>query len=263
MNDDPWAGSLEPRPNEGQLAIRAILGPAAPVSGSQAFPVSCEDGSRWYAKAPNNPQGPRVLVTEYLVSEAGQLIGAPVCEVKPLTIPEAFAGYQVLNGPVLTAGVASGSREIRDAREMRPTLEHRDRDDNARRHAGVFALFDWCWGDDQQWLRVETADQMLYSHDHGFYLPPGGQDWTTASLQANVDVEHSLGLPADGLDVDELERLADALDALDAASLRPLLATVPVVWPVSDDELKEVGRFLERRARQVARRMRDMRAKLI
>jgi hypothetical protein len=106
MNDDPWAGSLEPRPNEGQEAVRAILGPAAPTSGSQAFPVSTQDGSRWYAKAPNNPQGPRVLVTEYLVSEAGQLIGAPVCEVKPVTIPEALAGYQVPNGPLLTAGVA-------------------------------------------------------------------------------------------------------------------------------------------------------------
>lgn len=263
MSDDPWAAALEPRSNEGLLAIRVVLGPAAAVSGSQAFPVSSEDGRRWYAKAPNNPQGPRILATEYLVSEVGQLIGAPVCEVKPLAIPEVFAGYQVPNGPILTPGVASASREIQDAREMRPTLEHRDRDDNARRHAGVFALFDWCWGDDQQWLRVETADQMLYSHDHGFYLPPGGQDWTIASLQAGVDVAHPLGLPVEGLDVDELERLADALDAVDAASLRPLLASMPAAWPVSDDELREAGRFLERRAPAVAGRMREIRAKLI
>jgi hypothetical protein len=213
-------------------------------------------------KAPNNPQGARILVTEYIVSCVGDLIDAPVCTVRPITIPDDFDGFQVVNGPKLAGGIASASREIADAIEMRPALLYRDRDDNSRRHAGVFALFDWCWGDDQQWLAVETDDHRLYSHDHGFYFPPGGAEWSKDSLRASVDVPHPLMVPPDGLQTDELERLADALDEVDAADLQPILLSVPAPWDVSDDDLQALCSYLTTRAPQVAARIREIRAKL-
>ena len=89
------------------------------ASGSQAFPVLATDGGRWHVKAPNNPQGSRVLVTEYLMSRVGQLIGAPVCEVSPIAITEEFADFQVVNGPKLAKGIASASRDVADVTEMR------------------------------------------------------------------------------------------------------------------------------------------------
>lgn len=262
MAQDPWAGSITgQRPADAALTMTAVLGPSQPTSGSRAFPVSA-DGRRWYAKAPNNPQGGQILATEYIVSRVGDLISAPVCTVRPMTIPAAFNGFQVVSGPMLHPGIASASLEIPDAVEMRPTLEHRDKDDNARRHAGVFALFDWCWGDDQQWLQVETDEHRLHSHDHGYYLPPGGESWTKDTLVANVDVPHPLGLPPDGLDVAELERLANALNTIHMVDLQPILRSVPAAWPVTDDDLEELGRYLERRAPQVASRIMDLRAKL-
>lgn len=250
------------RPEEVELAIRGVLGPAAHVSGSQAFPALGSDGGRWHVKVPNNPQGPRVLVTEYLMSRVGQLIGAPVCEVKPIAITAEFAGVQVVNGPRLEEGIGSASRDIPDATEMRASLEHRDRDDNARRHAGVVAFYDWCWGDDPQWLIVATRDSELHSHDHGFYLPPGGQSWTTETLEANVDVPHPIGTTAAGLDIAELERLADALRAVTAEHLADVFGTVPAGWPITDAELERLSSYLCQRAPQVAHRIDQLRETL-
>lgn len=250
-------------PTDAKLSIRAVLGPAQPNSGSQAFPVLASDGGRWYVKAPNNPQGDQILVTEYLVSQVGALIGAPVCTVRPIEIPSDLERFQVVNGPELRTGIGSASQAIPDAVEIRPHLLYRNEDDNARRHAGVFALFDWCWGDDQQWLAVETDEHRLYSHDHGYYFPPGGQNWTPADLEANVDQPHELNLPADGLDVDELARLADALDGLAASDVGAILESVPDEWRVSDEDLEALGKYLQNRAPAVASRLRALRAKLI
>jgi hypothetical protein len=175
MAADAWQ-----RPDAVDLGIKGILGPSQPSSGSRAFPVLASDGCRWYVKVLNNPQGGQVLVTEYLVSAVGGLIDAPVCEVRPIAISEDFAGYQVPNGPRLDVGIANASLAIADVAEMRPVLLHREGDDNACRHAGIYALFDWCWGDDPQWLAVETDDHRVYSHDHGFYLPAARAGQLTA-----------------------------------------------------------------------------------
>jgi hypothetical protein len=182
---------LGPRPQTVELAMTAVLGPSRP-SGSQAFPVSTADGRRWYLKAPNNPQGGHVLATEYIVSQVRRIIGAPVCIVEPITVGRDFVGSQIVNGPQLVEGIGSASLEIPGVREMRPALEYRDQDDNARRHAGVYALFDWYWGDDQQWLEAEDDEHRLYSHDHGFYFPPGGAQWSAATVCASHGCERRM-----------------------------------------------------------------------
>lgn len=251
------------RANVVDLSIKAVLGPAQTPSGSHAFPVLGSDGERWIMKAPNNPQGARILVTEFLMSEVGHALGVPVCEVKPMMIIEEFVGTQIANGPILELGIGSASRQVPDVVEIRGQLTDRERDDNRRRHAAVFAFFDWCWGDDPQWLVCETADQRLYSHDHGFYLPPGGQDWTPETLAANVDIPHLLpGASQDGLDVGELERLAAELRGLEVTTLNAIFARVPSSWPASDADLEAVGEYLLKRAPQVASRIDELRARL-
>lgn len=256
-----WTGSLRgSRSNDVELRLEAVLGESE-GGGSGSFPASASDQARWYVKPQNNGQGPKVIVTEYLVSAAGELVGAPVCEVQPIAIPHELAGHRFVTGIELQAGIASASRAVGDCVEDRSLL-HRNRDDNARRHAGIFALFDWCWGGDVQWLYQATAESRIYSHDHGWYLPPEGPSWTIDQLVATVDHSHALGLPTDGLDAEELDRLADALEAIGESALSPVLRAVPTDWPVTDEELEAVGWYLERRAAATAGRMRDMAGKI-
>jgi hypothetical protein len=69
----------------------------------------------------------------------------------------------------LAEGYGSASLEVGDVVEVR-SLQHRSEDDNARRHVGVYALYDWCWGADDQWLYQGGTRNTIFSHDHGSYL---------------------------------------------------------------------------------------------
>lgn len=129
------------------------------------------------------------------------------------------------------------------------SLEYRQRDDSQRRHAGVLALYDWCWGGDDQWLYCETDDRKLYSHDHGWYLPEVGPDWSEASLLGHVDTPHTLHGPSNDLDQTALRQLAERLEPVTREELAAMLQGVPVSWSASDAELEALGFFLERRAR--------------
>jgi hypothetical protein len=224
--------------------------------GSGSFQVRASDGGRWWLKPINNLQSPRVTINEYLVGRVGALCGAPVCNVKLILIPEEFAGWQFRPGHHLVAGIANASQEVRAAREDR-ALVARTRDDNRTRHAGVFALYDWCFGGDPQWLYAADDDEKTYSHDHGMYLP-GADSWTEETLLAHVDKAHELGLEPTDLSKDAVEAAAAAIEASTTDVLAPILCSVPQEWPVTNRELAVLGYFLERRAPGTAGRVRAM-----
>ena len=120
------------------------------------------------------------------------------------------------------------------------------------------ALYDWCWGGDDQWLYSEPDDRKLYSHDHGWYLPDVGPNWDESSLARCVDMPHVAPYPEDGLNATELERLASRLESISRDEIRLVLSEVPVSWPVTDAQLESLGYFLERRAAAVATRLRTL-----
>jgi hypothetical protein len=260
VEHDDWRGLVVGRTDDVGLSLRSVLGESE-GGGSGSFPGRASDNERWYVKPQNNRQGGQVIVSEYLVSAVGLIVGAPVCDVQPIHIPPDLAGHGFATGLVLEPGVASASRAVPDAIEDRGLL-HRERDDNRKRHAGVFVLYDWCWGGDPQWLYSATEESKLYSHDHGWYFPPEGPTIEGAAVTANVDVPRPLGQPDSGLDGEELERLAAAVEGVSRAELAAVLNSVPASWPISDATLEALGHFLERRTEGVARRTRDVRAKL-
>ncbi len=257
---DDWKGLVSGRtdpPTPLQVEMPLV---ASPAGGSGTFLAEGSDNRRWWVKPQNNLQGPRVIVTEYIVASAGSLIGAPVCEVAVVEIPEELAGWEFRPSAYLAPGLAHASLAVDDA-EAR-TLEYRDRDENRRRHAGVYALYDWCWGGDDQWLYCESDDRKLYSHDHGWYLPENGPDWAEATLVAHVDEPHPASYPTNNLDAAELTALAARLRQPLRQRLVDMLVTVPASWPVADSDLEALGFFLERRGPAVAARLDTMGGRL-
>ena len=116
---------------------------------------------------------------------------------------------------------------------------------------------DWLAGGDQQWLYSGSAQNAYYSHDHGHFFP-GGPDWTQAALAATGTDARQLGVPPDGLDKTELERLANAIEAQTRVEIDDVMSKIPIAWPVGDVELEALAAFLESRRGPAAARLRRL-----
>jgi hypothetical protein len=224
--------------------------------GSGAFLGRASDGRRYWIKPLNNGQHERVPVNEQIVGRTGALIGAPTCEVKTIKIPDDIANshWKFHNDLELQAGIAHGSLHVEGCVDTND-LHFRSMDDNRMRHCYILALFDWCWGGDNQWLHVQAEDQRYYSHDHGWYLPLG-PNWNEAELERVVDEPHELNDTYFGFDLWSASEVTGRLRRITKEALIDVLEAIPSDWPVSDQELEAMGFFLERRAQQVANRMR-------
>lgn len=222
--------------------------------GSKPFVGFDGDGQRWWIKADNNPQNGKVIVSEHIVGRMGELMGAPVCRVAVVEIPPDLEGEEYTSGRQLQAGLTHASLEVSGTENRKKSLRYPTADDNACRHVAILALYDWCWGNDAQWLYSAPRDHAVYSHDHGHYFP-GGPNWTTEKLQATVDVPHELPTDVE-LDANEAERIASRIEGLDPAQIVKVLEGIPTMWPAENGELEVVGWFLERRTAPVAERLR-------
>jgi len=259
VQEADWQGRLDSRRNdECQLTIGAITNDRAREGGSQPFQVMASDGQLYWLKSPDNPQGPRVPVTEQVIARCGLLIGAPVCKMALVRIPPELNGHRLATGRQLCAGIAHGSTDLATAIYGRAAgPEHRDKDNNAERHAYIFALYDWCWGSDCQWLYDSATDMMTYSHDHGHYLP-GGPNWSRDTLCSSVDEEHELTTPFGGLNPQTLLQAAEKIQSVRQLDLVSVIGLIPASWPITDQDLEVLGFFLDRRREPVAARLRRM-----
>lgn len=257
---DWWRSQLLGRPNSAELSVTLIeMGSTPSMNGP--FRVTASNNKSYFVKAMDAvaPAYRQTIAIEFLVAGAGRLIGAPVCETRVIEIPALLAGTEVRSGAVLSAGLAHASLALGHADEAgRPNLAARLQDDNRRRHAGVYALFDWCFGHDQQWLYDLDDDRRIFSHDHGLYLPPNNGTVDPAELVARVDEPHQLPDPASDIDHDEVDRLASALELIDEVAVLNLLRNVPGSWPVDDQALGTLGWYLVARAPGVAARLRSL-----
>lgn len=258
---DDWRGLVSARNDDPRTISVAAFSPSAPMpTFSSPFRVIGSDHVDYFVKSLDNQQPglEATLAAELVVAGVGRLIGAPVVRTVVIEIPSALAGHEPRPGTPIRAGLAHGSAALERADEMgRPALYARDQDDNRARHAGVYALYDWCYGSDQQWLYDIDDDRRLYSHDHGLYLPWGW--WIDGSaLAAAVDDPHPLPDPATGLSRTAGEEVAARLEALTRLEVAGVLNQVPAAWPVTDEVLETLGWFLERRAPGVAARLRSL-----
>jgi hypothetical protein len=258
MDEQAWSGRVASRKTTvGDLKVTACLRQGK-ASASSPFLALGSDGREWWVKPPE-PALDKALVTEVVVGTLGGMIGAPVCETSPMEISNDLLPWEYQPGRPLQSGMGSATVNLPGTiTEIRPNLDRRNDDDNRRRHAGVYCLVDWFFGADLQWLQQVDDEWRLYSHDHGWYLPPAGPSWTKDSLRSNVDTPAGIADDPAGLEKSELDRLARSLEAIDANVITNVLNAIPAGWPVSNDELECLGWFLLRRAPQVATRLRRL-----
>jgi len=256
VNRTDWDGLMANcRSDDAEISLVTPT-PAPPGhGGSRPLLGVCDGGRKLWLKPPNNPQGPMVPVTEQIVGRAAALIGAPACEVRTVKIPTELAGHSVGGFYTLQPGIAHGSVAVENSVEQKGKMTRRSEDENALRHLGYMALYDWCWGGDWQWLIALSEDGSYYSHDHGWFLPPTGQTWTEAELLARVAEAHEYPDSGDGISAGHVSAVMGRLMELKRENLIDALSAVPASWQVTDQQLETVGYFLEARAPDVAGRL--------
>ncbi len=226
------------------------------TGGSRPFLAAGEDGASYWVKVLNNPQGPTILCSEQIVGRLFARLRGPVSKIVTAAIPAELAGWQFCDVPPLTLepGIAHACLDVPDTVQV-GSLHDRAEDSNAGHHVYILAMYDLCWGDDQQWLKQTSAESRYISHDHGFYLPPGGPG---ISVQpAHLDVAHEYSDKGDGLDETVIEKVASLIDALSQSDIVSVMAAgIPQSWPITDNELETVGHCILHRAPGVAARLR-------
>lgn len=228
---------------------------SAPGSGTLAFRGLSQSKKTYWIKVPNQPQGPRILATEQIVSAVGRLIDAPVRETALIKIGADWAGYEVAPGLRLTQCVAHGSLELQSSVESQEQ-QHMRADDNARRWARWVALWDWCMGEDEQWLYDHSADKSMWSFDHNMWINATA-DWGADTCNSETAVPWSWRGDWSHIDAGELWRVADCLETVSREDLTGACYAVPVEWAVSLADLDSLVDMLYVRKLHVARRIRS------
>ena len=238
---------------DGVMAVLPLRKSTHGVSAS--FMVRADDEQDYWCKAVNNPASPRVPTNEQVAGRLGALIGVSVA-LPALVNVDALGAWEFHPGLKLLGGWVHGCRAVEGALETR-ALDHRTDDDNRVRHAGFYALMDWLSGGDQQWLYTGSAENAYYSHDHGHFFP-GGPDWSPTTLTAVGTIPQQLPTPPDGLDRPEIDRLANAIEAVTREEIDDVMSKIPSTWPVSDGDLEALASFLDARRVPAAGRLRGL-----
>lgn len=256
-----WQGLVSGRanPEDGIPSIALIASSGGPTWSSPVR-VTADNGNDYFVKfaeACPDPSQRMSIVIEMVVANLGRAIGAPVVQTTVIKVPLELKGQEIKPGVAISSDYAHASLALDQCDELgRPNLIARSQDDNSRRHAGIYALFDWFMGCDQQWLYDINDDRSIHSHDHGLYLPPLNEGrWTVDALQAHVGDAHVLPDDPAGLAAEAVAAVSKRLRELTRDEMVAALSAVPIGWSVTDDELDALGWFLESRAPQVADRV--------
>ena len=248
------------------MMLTVLEVPEEPLGMNAPILVLAEDDQWYWIKCPSDrihrgvPD--RSLINEQVVSACGQLLDAPVRQTRLLQVPEGIAGQPIglIAGRPreLAPGIVHGSLHLEEAefeKDYQPP--HGTRDDNRRRHLNFYALWDWCWGEDRQWLHDTADDYRTYSHDHGLFLPEAGW-WSEDDLHANVHEPHTAPHLITQFEPSQVDTLRDRLESIESDQLLDILAGLPTAWGANDRDLETLGWFLDVRRHDVAQRLSRM-----
>ncbi|HZD68423.1 MAG TPA: HipA family kinase [Actinomycetes bacterium] len=223
------------------------------TSASKPQKFRCDDGQLYAVKFRNNPYGDgRAIVAEHVVSLFGTLIGAPVAEVRLVTVTsELLTQLNIVldaGGPA-AVGVHHGSRWVDGFSDR---FDIRYADENRQAFAALHILYSWlfCNGDHQFIYRNAEPHDVL-SVDHSSFLPDG-TGWSAQRLRAHQD-QLQLDPFFDSLALKQ-EEAADALDRLarlQPADIARVIATPPDEWGVSADDRVALAEYAEARRRKI------------
>lgn len=253
---DPWKNATLSGCRRGQAQVTASALLRFAETGCHPALMVGSDGRRYWVKYQQNPHGQLSLLAERIVAAVSAYLSGPVPDASLINIPKRFHGVKVLDTEyVLHQGPAHASLEVSGQCTESYDLSHIPKDGNRFRAPKAIALWEWCFGDDEQWLYVQSEDHQLWTFDHGMWLGGGGE-WTIDSLKNTYDVSAGWDGNVRGMDAGTFLAMADKIESCTVADLLSVVATVPLDWGFTDNELIDVAYWLDRRRNHVATNLR-------
>lgn len=236
-------------------ASALVLLRQAPTGADPAL-VLADDGNSYWVKAMGNPHGATSLLAERLVGLAGEWLGAPVAPSRLIDVPPMLAatwGFQ--SGARAQPGPAHGSLVVGSRPVELAELTHHGKDGNATRGAIYVALWEWCIGEDAQFLYDTAASMSMWSIDHGLWIGGGGE-WDTSVFDNPCAYQPRWTGPVSAMSRSAFLGAADRLDSFTLDDARAVSQGVPLEWGFTQNELEAAAGWLYARAARVAARMR-------
>lgn len=221
--------------------------------GSLAQLFGCDDGEQYAVKFRGTPHGDgRGIFTEQVVALFGRLMGAPVPEVRLVTVTaELLAPLNIdLGGRPAEPGLQHGSCWAEGFSDRSDFLRYPDR--NREGFGALRLLYSLlvCPNDHQVIYRNAEPHDVL-SVDHGLFLP-GSSSWTATGLRGFSDsVQLDPAFDPLSLAEDAHKPALDSLAVISPQEIADVAATSPAEWGISTDDRVAFAEFVERRRRNL------------
>lgn len=252
---DLWRGASLSGAVRGQATatVQGIIRVAD--TGCKPLLMPASDGFVYWVKPQHNPHGQLSLLTERVVAAVAQFLGAPIANSTLVTIPETMHGTSYSsNAEFLYAGTAHASRVIKGELHEERELRYVPKDGNRYRAPAFIALWEWCFGDDGQWIYNLEDDFQMWTFDHGTWIGGQGQ-WGIDDLAGSERLSSGWPGSVKGMDAGTFLGLADKIETCSVADVLEFVSTVPIDWGFTDEELIKVAKWLHARRRHVAQNL--------
>lgn len=148
-------------------------------TASKPVLLRCDDDKEYVVKG---QQAGRMIYNDQVIGKLGKRMEAPVPKVVLVDLPEELINAEPEMSH-MTPGVSHGSLFITNSTERENDIMHTDITENVARFARLAALFGWVHANDRQFIYENSRPHLVYSVDHGHFLPKGPA-WTVASLNS-------------------------------------------------------------------------------
>jgi len=224
-------------------------------SASKPQKFRCDDGELYAVKFLGNPDGDgRAIFTEQITALLGRLIGAPVPEVRLVSVTaELLAPLGIeFNGVAATPGLHHGSRWAHGYSDRSGLTRYPDR--NRALLAALHLLYSWMYcTDDHQVIYRNTEPHDVLSVDHSRFLP-GGTGWSSQSLaDRQDDFEMDPQFKTLNLDGADYDATLGRIETVGAGEIADVVGAPPDEWGVSQaDRVAIAGYIAHRRTKLLA-----------
>ena len=232
----------KPKASSSMRAVRL----AYPRNASRPVLVSCDDGREWIIKGGQLGKTP---FNEQMIASLAALVAAPVPETGLVYVPPVVVRLEPQMAH-FSPGLAHGSVRIDNCTEER-ALPYQNAENRAR-YAALSLLYSWTDSADEQVLyRQDPLPVLVYSHDHGYFLPPPGPEWTVDTLKAGKPPVKKPFFNFCGLSPGDYREPIQRIAALQKTDIASAVCRAPAEWVVSEDERCAVAGYLWARIPQV------------